>query len=125
MIELEGEQPFMSEGQVVRRYQHPDLAGDAIHIACGAPWNIHGWIDETDTTVCPSDWVLTLRGGGYAVVPTDVAHSSTEALLKYVADCRGALSHRQTFESGFERDGYANAHTAETGHVVDRYAVEV
>ena len=52
---------FESEGKIVRRYRHPDVAGDSRCKHCGQIMFVHGWIDTLDGghTVCPGDWIIT------------------------------------------------------------------
>lgn len=56
---------YPGEGEVVRYFRHPVVAGDAICRDCGRTMHDHGWIDSANTlnpsgcTVCPGDWVLT------------------------------------------------------------------
>lgn len=56
---------YPGEGEVVRYFRHPGVAGDAICRDCGRTMHDHGWIDSANTlnpsgcTVCPGDWVLT------------------------------------------------------------------
>lgn len=54
--------PFLSEGKIVRRYNHPldnryRKCGD-----CGEEMHGHGWIDQglRGRIVCPGDWVLSV-----------------------------------------------------------------
>lgn len=61
--------PFLSEGEVVRRYIHPNMNGDHYCTKCGNRAKIHGWIDQGDEglTVCPGDWVVSM-GPEYLVL---------------------------------------------------------
>lgn len=62
----------LSEGSVVRRFQAPDHQGPEIDTACGAPWDIHGWIDgDEGEIVHPGDWVVTHDNGTYSTVRPD------------------------------------------------------
>jgi hypothetical protein len=49
------------EGDVVRYYRHPDVAGNKPCEQCGKPHHVHGWIDtlEQGHRVCPGDWIIT------------------------------------------------------------------
>lgn len=64
-------QPYMSEGDVVRRYNMPDVDGKCEE--CGWPMRVHGWIDgyankdNTSWVVCPGDWIVTDLDGSYKV----------------------------------------------------------
>ncbi len=62
-------EPFYSEGQVVRRYRHPQIKGGWQCELCGAIMHIHGWIDngKAGYTICPGDWVVTENGAHYPV----------------------------------------------------------
>lgn len=56
------------EGQVVRRFRHPDIPGERPCEVCGQPHQVHGWIDtlEAGHRVCPGDYVITgVRGERY------------------------------------------------------------
>lgn len=60
------------EGQVVRRYRHPDVSDHATCKHCGNTMHVHGWIDtlEGGHTVCPGDWVITgVAGERYPCKP--------------------------------------------------------
>lgn len=64
-----GDGPADHEGQIVRRFRHPDpaYADDKLHgpDGCGRPWRDHGWIDTLEggnhgaQVVCPGDWIVT------------------------------------------------------------------
>lgn len=49
------------EGNVVRYYRHPDVAGETTCKHCTVPMHYHGWIDtlEGGHIVCPGDWIAT------------------------------------------------------------------
>lgn len=61
--------PFLSEGEVVRRFINPNMNGDHHCTKCGNRAKIHGWIDQGDEglTVCPGDWVVSM-GPEYLVL---------------------------------------------------------
>ena len=63
---------YLSEGNVVRRYIHPQVSGDNICPKCGQHVRNHGWLDQGDFSkaVCPGDWVITVAGG-YRVINSD------------------------------------------------------
>lgn len=63
---------FLSEGDVVRRYNHPKVSGSDICPKCGYRVKKHGWIDQEDFSkaVCPGDWIITVTDG-YRVVDND------------------------------------------------------
>lgn len=50
------------EGDVVRYFRHPDVAGTSVCSQCGKTMHVHGWIDtntKQDLIVCPGDYVVT------------------------------------------------------------------
>jgi len=54
--------PFQGEGQVVRYFRRPDVAGMTTKCTvCSTLMHIHGWIDtlEGGHIVCPGDWIIT------------------------------------------------------------------
>lgn len=63
------------EGDIVRYFRHPDVAGTAICKDCKLPMHEHGWIDSTNTlnpsgcTVCPGDFVITERNDSTKYYP--------------------------------------------------------
>lgn len=60
------------EGEVVRYFRRPDVAGDSICSECMLPFNVHGWIDtlEDGHRVCPGDWIITgVAGERYPCKP--------------------------------------------------------
>lgn len=75
IISIVGEEPFESEGKVVRYFRHPDeeWAGWKIHTntktsdVCERTFHDHGWIDtaEGGHTVCPGDYIITGVQGEY------------------------------------------------------------
>lgn len=61
---------FLSEGDVVRRFNHPVIGGDTYCDYCNNQIKYHGWIDtlEGAGTVCPGDYVIKgVRGEFYAI----------------------------------------------------------
>jgi len=69
---VEGGDPFLGEGKVVRYYRHPDVSGGAICETCGCVMHDHGWIDtlEGGHTVCVGDWIITgVKGEHYPCKP--------------------------------------------------------
>lgn len=66
-----GEDP-LTEGEIVRRYAHPQVSGNKTRLRCLRPAKAHGWLDQGDfsVVVCPGDWVVTVVGG-YRVIPND------------------------------------------------------
>lgn len=72
VLSSDGDTTFLSEGKVVRRFRHPDVAGDADCKHCGAVMHVHGWIDtlEGGHIVCPGDWIITgVKGEHYPCKP--------------------------------------------------------
>lgn len=66
-----GDLEFESEGKVVRRFRNPEVLG-ATQCRCGAPMDMHGWIDtlEGGHIVCPGDWIITgVKGERYPCKP--------------------------------------------------------
>ena len=53
------------EGEVVRYYRHPYVSGKLECPHCGKTRHEHGWIDKTDTVVCPGDIILEFPGETY------------------------------------------------------------
>lgn len=61
--------PFLSEGEVVRRFRRPGVTGAEFHQVCGHIWDDHGWIEPTKShgqrhwedglVVCPGAYVIT------------------------------------------------------------------
>lgn len=68
------------EGQVVRRYRHPDVDGETPCQNCGVKMHHHGWIDtlEGGRTVCPGDYVITGERGDYYPCKQDAFESTHE-----------------------------------------------
>lgn len=61
--------PFLSEGNVVRRYRRPDVPGNSACKDCGEIMHKHGWIDQdVEFVVCPGDFVVDGINGLYIVV---------------------------------------------------------
>ena len=61
---------FFSEGEVVRRWRHPNKTGDILCRQCHIAMNMHGWVDtlESGHTVCPGDWIITgVKGENYPI----------------------------------------------------------
>jgi len=60
------------EGQVVRFWRLPNVAGDAMCSNCGRQSRCHGFIEtlEGGHTVCPGDWIITgVQGERYPCKP--------------------------------------------------------
>lgn len=62
------------EGDIVRRFRHPEVAGAKLcsHAGCGRIMHDHGWIDtpEGGHIVCPGDWIITgVAGERYPCKP--------------------------------------------------------
>lgn len=60
------------EGEVVRYFRHPQIAGELICPKCHQTMHVHGWIDQNflaclkdSNIVCPSDWIVTDIFGRY------------------------------------------------------------
>ena len=70
-----------TEGNIVRYFRHPRIAGETACNYCGEPLHVHGWIDtlEGGHIVCPGDWIITgVQGERYPVKP-DVFDTTYEA----------------------------------------------
>ena len=68
----DGNNPFLSEGKVVRYFRHPNIGGKTICSKCGISMHDHGWIDtlEDGHNVCPGDWIITgIKGEFYPCKP--------------------------------------------------------
>ena len=66
----DGDDTFLSEGAVVRRYNHPGGIPTCPH--CSRPLRVHGWIDtlEGGHIVCPGDFIITgVKGEVYPCKP--------------------------------------------------------
>lgn len=60
------------EGDIVRYFRLPGLAGATICQHCNKTMHEHGWIDTRDGghTVCPGDWIITgVKGERYPCKP--------------------------------------------------------
>ena len=69
---VEGGEPFLGEGKVVRYYRTPDLDGQNKCKNCADIMHNHGWIDtlEGGHIVCPGDWIITgVAGERYPCKP--------------------------------------------------------
>lgn len=61
--------PFKSEGNLVRYFRHPNVAGDSVCEICNCTMHVHGWIDPARVntgnaegrTVCPGSYVIAWR----------------------------------------------------------------
>lgn len=76
------EQPFLTEGKVVRRFRAPDVPGNVECRHCGQTMDKHGWIDtlEGGHRVCPGDWIITgIKGERYPCKP-DIFEATYEAV---------------------------------------------
>ena len=60
------------EGQVVRRFRHPEISGQAA-CTCGSPMHDHGWIDQGQDSVivCPGYLIYHENGQYHATDPDD------------------------------------------------------
>lgn len=54
-------EPFLSEGEVVRRFRVPYSKEGENCKDCGEILEFHGWIDSggEEQRVCPGDWIIT------------------------------------------------------------------
>lgn len=78
---------FNTEGAVVRRYRHPDAAGDSACKHCGQTMHVHGWIDtlEGGHIVCPGDWIITGVAGEHYPCKPDIFAATYEPVADAVA----------------------------------------
>lgn len=65
------------EGEVVRRFRHPTVAGSQLCEQCQEPMDIHGYLEPSKVRpgmpVCPGDWVITdPDGAGYTPMRPDL-----------------------------------------------------
>ena len=70
------------EGQVVRYFRHPGVAGTKLCDKCGKIMHVHGWIDtlEGGHITCPGDWIITgVKGERYPCKP-DIFKATYEAI---------------------------------------------
>jgi len=64
VIRGEGVESFLSEGQIVRYFRHPNVSGDAVCPECKNRMHEHGWIGQARCNipggmkVCPGDWIV-------------------------------------------------------------------
>ena len=65
--------PFLGEGNIVRRYRHPEIKGSSHCSKCGNIMHLHGWIDqgEEGRTVCPGDYIVKINKQYYPVHPEE------------------------------------------------------
>lgn len=71
------------EGDVVRYYRHPQVAGDKMCNMCKHVFHNHGWIDtlEGGHIVCPGDWIITgVKGEHYPCKP-DIFEMTYEIVI--------------------------------------------
>lgn len=79
-------EPFLTEGKVVRRFNHPEVPGDSTCPSCGKLYHDHGFIEPnliskyiseeirimygvvSDGIVCPGNWILTSRDRTYSII---------------------------------------------------------
>lgn len=110
--------PFLTEGEVVRRFAHPDMNSEHYCSKCGNKAKTHGWIDRGSVgiTVCPGDWVVSMGpeylvlsdssfqrlfystiSGGVPPVPMQaVSYSSDKPVKPRVASVRPAWEETDT-----------------------------
>jgi len=70
----QGEQPFLSEGKIVRRYRNPMIRGDAMCAQCSRTFDDHGFLDfyPEGQKVCPGDFVCADDNGRRFAVRADL-----------------------------------------------------
>lgn len=78
------EKPWLSEGDVVRRFRDPDTNGSVRCKQCSKEMHVHGWIDtlEGGHIVCPGDWIITgVQGEVYPCKP-DIFDATYDKVIK-------------------------------------------
>ncbi len=68
------------EGQVVRYYRNPDIPDHVICNKCDYAMHDHGWIDNGKHTVCPGDFIVTKKNGGYYPMRPGIFHLLFESV---------------------------------------------
>jgi len=70
------------EGNVVRRFRHPNLSGPRVCQQCNHTMHDHGWIDtlEGGHIVCPGDWIITGIQGEYYPCKPSIFDKTYEAV---------------------------------------------
>jgi hypothetical protein len=82
MVKIPGQDPFESEGKIVRYYRHPSMDGQSMCKHCQLTMHVHGWIDtlEGGHIVCPGDFVITgVKGENYPCKP-DIFQATYDAV---------------------------------------------
>jgi hypothetical protein len=81
----EGE-PFLSEGDIVRRYRHPEIPGEMFCPHCDHSFNEHGFIDtlEGGHTVCVGDWIIKGVKGEFYPCKPDIFELTYEPVIEGV-----------------------------------------
>lgn len=71
-----------TEGDVVRYFRHPNVAGKRKCKHCQMIMNRHGWIDtlEGGHTVCPGDWIIKGVEGEFYPCKPDIFEKTYEAV---------------------------------------------
>lgn len=118
---------LLSEGKVVKRYNHPRIFNDPC-VRCGNPMHKHGWIDTLESVnygqlVCPGDWIITGVQGEYCPCKPNIfaqTYELYEDIMETHNDNRvyTAANKRQPLNIGFGKslvislnyplDGYAD-----------------
>lgn len=77
---VEGGEPFLGEGKIVRYFRDPFTDGQSKCKHCSDIMHNHGWIDtlEGGHIVCPADWIIKgIKGEFYPCKP-DVFEATYE-----------------------------------------------
>ena len=71
---------FLSEGKVVRRYNHPNIDGNVDCHKCGMMMKDHGWIDtlEGGHVVCVGDYIIKGVQGEFYPCKPDIFEQTYE-----------------------------------------------
>lgn len=145
------DEPFLSEGKIVRRYRHPMVPGTSACEQCGKPHNDHGWIDtlEQGHRVCPGDWIIKGVAGEFypckpdifaatyepGAAPTPAAQSARQEAVRYFVydneygynefktDAERDSAHRSAIE-GYLDDGWSEEVESVVSGIVTHKTVE-
>ena len=124
---------FLTEGEVVRRYRHPDVDGTDLCLICAQAWDVHGWIDEggEGITVHPGDWVVTAKNGDHYAVREGIFGTSWEVTEEHPLPAKTTV-HAACKDCGWTvenarlatTESRAAKHRTSKNHAVDTYEIE-
>lgn len=74
----------LTEGKIVRRFNHPGISGSRTCEYCYGDMKDHGWIDtlEGGHIVCPGDWIITGVEGEHYPIKDGIFHKTYEPVEK-------------------------------------------